>query len=281
MPNTTHPEWIEKVKAIARAAAEIIADIYHRQVPLNIQIKSDNSPLTIADMQSDAYIREQLALLTPHIPIVTEETQGTLTLPQAPSALFWLVDPLDGTKEFINRSGEFTVNIALIAGYQAILGVVALPLTQACYWAEKDKGAYFQERENAPIHLSVNTKPKNSVTIAISRSHCNEPEYTQFIEHAQSWGKEVKLLKAGSALKICLVAHGLADLYPRFGPTHAWDTAAGHIILTEAKGCLVDLTGTPLHYGQKNTFENPSFIAASPYYLTKTLALVFSSQRQL
>jgi 3'(2'), 5'-bisphosphate nucleotidase len=151
-----------------------------------------------------------------------------------------------------------------------VLGVVAVPLTQNCYWGEKHKGSYFQEKEAEPIPLSVNMTP-GPLTIAISRSHCFEPEYKQFIEQAQQWNKKVNLLKVGSALKICLVAHGLADLYPRFGPTSGWDTAAGHIVLNEANGYLVDLKGEPLRYGQNATLENPPFIATTPYYLPKVL----------
>jgi 3'(2'), 5'-bisphosphate nucleotidase len=271
LKNTPHPEWIENIKAIAKTASEIVADIYHNKKELSIKLKADDSPFTTADLASDQYIRQALKRLTPDIPVISEEMESTLQFPQPPESIFWLVDPLDGTKEFIHRTGEFTVNIALIMGHQAILGVVEVPLKQERYWAEKNKGSYFQKKEEKPTRLSVNMTPSTALTIAISRSHCFEPEYTQFINLAQQWSKEVNLLKVGSALKICLVAQGLADLYPRFGPTSGWDTAAGHIILNEANGYLVDLQGQPLRYGQNATLENPPFIATTPYYLPKVL----------
>ena len=272
LKNIPHPEWIENVKAIGQKAGGIVGDIYHAKNELSIELKADNSPFTTADLASDKYIRQALAQLTPDIPVISEEMQAALTFPQPAKTAFWLVDPLDGTKEFIHRTGEFTVNIALIVEYQPVLGVVAVPLTQDCYWGEVHKGSYFLGHGAAETtRLCINTKPGTPLTIAISRSHCIEPEYTQFIEQARRWNKEVNLLEAGSALKICLVAHGLADLYPRFGPTSAWDTAAGHIILNEAKGHLLDLKGQPLRYGQNATLENPPFIATTPYYLPKIL----------
>ena len=277
LKNTVHPEWIEHTKSIAQAASDIVADIYHSQKELSVKLKPDNSPFTTADIASDRYIRQQLALLTPHIPVISEEMLDALTFPQSAETAFWLVDPLDGTKEFIHRTGEFSVNIALVMGHQAVLGVVAVPLTQDCYWGQIQKGSYFAGPSKEPCRLFVNKTPGTSLTIAFSRSHCFEPEYTQFIAQARSWHKDIKLLKVGSALKICLVAHGLADLYPRFGPTSAWDTAAGHIILNEAKGCLVDLNGAPLRYGQNATLINPPFIATTPYYLSKVLSGVNNS----
>lgn len=266
-----HPDWIEKIKAIAENAGKMVADIYHAKKELSIELKADRSPLTNADLASDRYIRQALAQLTPDIPVISEEMHSALQFPQPTETAFWLVDPLDGTKEFIHRTGEFTVNIALIVGHQAVLGVVAVPLTQDCYWGEIHKGSYFQGKGEKPRRLFVNKKTGTTLTIAISRSHCFEPEYTQFIERARTWNKEVKLLKVGSALKICLVAHGLADLYPRFGPTSGWDTAAGHIILNEAQGYLIDLRGHPLQYGANATLENPPFIATTAYYLPKIM----------
>jgi 3'(2'), 5'-bisphosphate nucleotidase len=270
LKDTPPPEWIENIKAIAKTAAEIVADIYHTHKKLSIERKSDNSPRTNADLASDRYIRQALSQFTPKIPIISEELHSALQFPQPSETVFWLIDPLDGTKEFIHRTGEFSVNIALIMEQQPILGVVVLPLQQSCYWGEKHQGSYFQAKGIEATRLSVNMTP-GPLTIAISRSHCFEPEYKHFIEKAHQWNNEVKLLKVGSALKICLVAHGLADLYPRFGPTSAWDTAAGHIILNEANGYLVDLKGQALKYGQNATLENPPFIATTPYYLSKVL----------
>ncbi|MEY3182783.1 MAG: hypothetical protein RLZ35_768 [Pseudomonadota bacterium] len=265
-----HPEWVEKVKIIATNAAEIVADVYHTQRELFIQLKSDNSPLTIADTASDHYIRSQLRLLTPHIPIISEEMVSELSFPQPPETLFWLVDPLDGTKEFIERTGEFSVNIALIQAHRPVLGVVAVPLKQACYWGEKQKGSYFQAGNALPNRLIVNIASETPLTIAISRFHCIEPDYAAFIEKAKQWNASLRLLEIGSALKICLVAQGLADIYPRFGPTSAWDTAAGQLILEEANGHLVDLSnGMPLKYGNKTSLLNPPFIATTTYYLEK------------
>lgn len=297
------PDFIDSVLAIGSTAATAITEIYNSGTAVEVQLKADRSPLTIADLTAHRIIESGLKQLTPGIPIISEEGQLTETLPMPADQFFWLVDPLDGTKEFIRRTGEFTVNIALIYQHQPVLGVVIAPMLQSHYWGVLGKGAYFTEGSQAFQALSnsrapkdllsqtksksinqskpqatrmrVNNTPTDPIKVAISRSHNTGKIWETFLQTLEAtYPNRIELIYCGSALKICLVARGVADVYPRLGPTGAWDTAAGHIILKEACGVLTDLAGRELLYGAGDKLLNPQFLATNPYYQEAFLTLL-------
>jgi len=242
----------------AGAAGRMILSIYRSGT--TARIKSDSSPVTDADEAAETIILAALERLTPDIPIIAEERVAAGRIP-AVGPVFWLVDPLDGTKEFISGNGEFTVNIALVRNGEPILGIVLAPAIGRMFWGIRSKGAFeraWNETETAstvgrPLH--VRCVPDVGLTVVASRSH-RDPETEQLIA-----GLRVADFKAaGSSLKFCLVAGGEADYYPRTGRTMEWDTAAGHAVLAAAGGSVTRLDGTPFLYG-KPDFSNPGFIA--------------------
>ena len=261
---------------IARAASVEILKIYHSQT-FDIQLKSDNSPVTAADLAANAVITEGLQKLSPRLPIISEETAEIPFSERTTFDYFWLVDPLDGTKEFIKRNGEFTVNIALIHRTQAILGVVFVPITEGCYFAVKGFGSFqlvknFEangwnvlktDTENAAQNDNFKTiccdkfhLTDTHLRIPVSRSHLSEATKT-WLEQFD----DPILTPKGSALKLAMLAAGEFDLYPRIGLTGEWDTAAAQIIIEEAGGSLVDFDSRkPLVYNKKSLL-NPDFIA--------------------
>ena len=216
------------------------------------QLKADKSPVTDADLAANAFIVEGLARLTPGIPIVSEE--GDKTLP-AGAELFWLVDPLDGTKSFIRRKPTFTVNIGLIHKGKAVLGAIDVPAQKTAYWGDLQNGAFRLQQGGNPERIRTRPAPAEGLTAIISHSH-STPETDAYLQthpiHA--------VTSAASSLKFCRVAEGTADLYPRFGPTMEWDTAAGHAILNAAGGRLVQPDGSAFLYGKKG-FKNGNFVA--------------------
>jgi len=242
-------DLLDAVKKIAEEAGQAILDIYH-QDDFNIESKSDQSPLTQADLASHNIINQALKKLTPEIPILSEEgarLEGDIDT-------FWCVDPLDGTKEFIKRNGEFTVNIALIADHLPVLGVVHIPVSNGTYMGMKGCGAK-KIKDHQIYNLSIqNNKMKQSPIFAVSRSHLNQATQ-DFIKLYQA-----KTISAGSSLKLTMLAEGLADAYPRFGPTSLWDMAAGHAILKETGGEIFTLDYQPLVYNV-NKILNPDLIA--------------------
>jgi 3'(2'), 5'-bisphosphate nucleotidase len=220
-------------------------------------MKEDRSPVTAADGAGEEVILAALAKLTPDIPIVAEESVAAGRIPEVGDGPFWLVDPLDGTKEFISKNGEFTVNIALIQGQEPVLGVVLAPALGKVWWGARGLGATARDgTSSAPRPITVRTKPASLVAVA-SRSHA-DPETEAFLDAAGV----AERISAGSSLKFCLVAEGKADLYPRFGRTMEWDTAAGHAVLSAAGGRVTTRDGAPFVY-RKPGFENPDFIARS------------------
>ncbi|GAB1391895.1 3'(2'),5'-bisphosphate nucleotidase CysQ [Rhodocyclaceae bacterium] len=216
--------------------------------------KGDGSPVTLADERAEALIVARLAAVAPGIPVVAEEAAAAGKNTTA-GELFWLVDPLDGTKEFINRNGEFTINIALVSRGIPIAGVVSAPALGKIFAGAAGTGAFIEDaRGRHPIACRV--PPAEGLTVVSSRSHGDAGKLEEFL----SGRKVASNVGAGSSLKFCLVATGEADLYPRFGRTMEWDTAAGHAVLLAAGGTVSDLAGAPLSYG-KPGFENPHFIA--------------------
>ena len=237
----------------ARAAGEAI--MAHYDDPGVIREKADRSPVTVADEAAEELIVAALAGLTPDIPIIAEEQVERGRIPSVTGGAFWLVDPLDGTKEFLSRNGEFTVNIALIAENAPRLGVVYLPARDLLYFAWGPDEAFVEDDGSGAQAIAARPLPDRGLIVAASRSHGN-PRTEAYIGSLDV----ARLTTAGSALKFCLIAAGEADLYPRFGRTMEWDTAAGHAVLAAAGGSVQTLEGDELVYG-KADFANPDFIA--------------------
>lgn len=252
-------KYLAIAKEAALAAGETINQIYNNE-SFDIEIKTDNSPLTKADKQANEIIKKHL--LSTNFPILSEEGKLVSYIERKKWNKFWMVDPLDGTKEFIKRNGEFTVNVALIEKGIPILGVVYCPVKKWLYYADKTNGSYKETEEDGAkklIKLPINYNKEKLIVVG-SRSH-SSPETESFIENLKKQtNKEIEFISMGSSLKICLVAEGLADIYPRLAPTMEWDTAAAHAIAIYS-GCHVfDFNmNTPLVYNKENLL-NPHFI---------------------
>ncbi len=248
--------FVKQVSNIAVRAGVEIMKIY--ETDFSVQTKSDNSPVTQADkLAEDLILRSIREGLTDKMPIVSEEAASDGNTPEVLGNAFWLIDPLDGTKEFINKNDEFTVNIALIENGKPVMGVVHLPASKTTYSASA-AGAFVIRGDEPSQQITCNPAGTEPLTAVVSRSH-RSPEVDEYLKDF-SIGKETS---AGSSLKFCLIAEGSADLYPRFGRTMEWDTAAGHAILKFAGGQVYNLDGSELMYG-KADHENPHFIAAGP-----------------
>ena len=238
---------IQDVVAIAKEAGGAIMQIYSQD--FEVEYKQDNSPLTIADKKANDIIENGLNQLPVNLPILSEEGKDIPYEERKHWEYFWLVDPLDGTKEFVKKNGEFTVNIALIYKDTPVLGVVYAPAFDVCYWAKKNEGA-FKDGQKLPLKIVVQ---RNTYKIVVSRSHMSS-ETQEFID-AIDTSKEKELISIGSSLKICLVAEGEADIYPRLGPTMEWDTGAAHAIVNESNKRLQQYTNnkfTSHTYNKKN-----------------------------
>jgi 3'(2'), 5'-bisphosphate nucleotidase len=217
---------IQDVVSIAKEAGNAIMQVYKQD--FDVEYKQDSSPLTLADKEANVIIENGLNRLSVNFPILSEEGKETPYEDRKYWEYFWLVDPLDGTKEFVKKNGEFTVNIALIYKDTPVLGVVYAPALNVCYWAKQDEGAFKDEKK-----LPLKTKnQRNTYKIVTSRSHMSNE--TQAFIDAIDTDKEKELISIGSSLKICLVAEGEADIYPRLGPTMEWDTGAAHAVVNEA-----------------------------------------------
>ena len=246
----TRADLLERLLPVARAAGEEILRVY--ATDFEVRDKSDASPVTEADERAEALILPELAALTPDVPIVSEEAAASGAVPEAGSR-FWLVDPLDGTKEFVNRNGEFTVNIALVEEGRPVLGVVFVPARDRLYAGAVGFGAFVEDGGRQAIECR--RPPAEGLTVVSSRSHGDAAALAAFLD-GRSVAAEVT---AGSSLKFCLVAAGDADLYPRLGRTMEWDTAAGHAVVSAAGGRVSAVGGGELGYG-KPGFENPHFV---------------------
>lgn len=251
---TEYANWIPQLVALAHKAGEAIMEIY--ATDFETETKSDDSPVTAADLAAEAVIEAGLTELAPDIPLIAEEAASAGRLPDISGGRFWLVDPLDGTREFVNRNGEFTVNIGLIVDGAPVLGVVHAPALNLTFTGLAGVGATVSRDGGPATAISVRPVPADGVTIVASRRH-GDPEAIDKLLR----GHPVADRKtAGSSLKFCLVAEGEADIYPRFGRTMEWDTAAGHAVLTGAGGQVTDQHGAPLAYGKPGV-DNPPFIA--------------------
>ncbi|HAS22476.1 3'(2'),5'-bisphosphate nucleotidase CysQ [Idiomarina loihiensis] len=242
---------LKEVKEIAREAGAAIMDIY-RSDDFDVQKKADDSPLTKADLAAHNIICDGLRALDIQYPVISEESSNISWAQRKHWCRYWLVDPLDGTKEFIKRNDEFTVNIALIEKGVPILGVVYAPALNAMYTGERDRGAFLNDKV-----ISVASRKSETLRVVGSRSHPSQ-ETTDWLD---ALDKPYEMLGVGSSLKFCLVAEGKADIYPRLGPTSEWDTAAAHAVLGAAGGEVTTVAGAPLLYNQKEDYLNPHFIA--------------------
>lgn len=248
--------FLAAVVQVAKRAGDAVMPIYLRpRAEVATQNKHDGSPLSEADLLAHRLILADLAALAPQLPCLSEESA---VIPYAERALwdsFWLIDPIDGTKEFLAQNGDFTVNIALIHQHRTILGVVYAPATQSCYFAAEGLGAFSQMAAAAALPLAVRPVPLVP-TIAVSRRH-GKPELNELL----SIYPEHHVCHRGSSVKFCLIAAGEVDAYPRRAPTSEWDTAAAQCVLEQAGGHVVDFTGSALRYNTRDTLLNPYFVA--------------------
>ena len=241
---------VDAVVAIVREAGAAILAVARRGA--RVRAKADRSPVTDADEAANRLIVARLSALAPDLPVVAEESFDGAA-PPAPR--FWLVDPLDGTREFVAGRGEYTVNVALIAGGRPVLGVVGIPARGVCYGGAAGEGAWREGAGGPRQPVAARAAPRAGPVALASRSH-RDRETDRWLARAGA----AATIRAGSSLKFCLIAEGAADLYPRFGRTMEWDTAAGHAVLAAAGGTVRTPDGAPLAYGKRG-FENPPFIA--------------------
>jgi 3'(2'), 5'-bisphosphate nucleotidase len=241
--------------AIARDAGRAILEVYGR-AEFAVARKSDDSPLTEADQAAHAIIADALAQLDDDMPVLSEESQPAEVATRRSWRRYWLVDPLDGTKEFVKRNGEFTVNIALVDDTRAVLGAVYAPVLDRLYSGAVGLGAWRADAGGPSEPIAVRATAELPLRVVGSRSHPT-PELAQYLAALPPH----QITDMGSSLKICLVAEGSADVYPRLGPTSEWDTAAAQAILESAGGRMIDLAGRPLRYNSKDDLLNPNFVA--------------------
>jgi 3'(2'), 5'-bisphosphate nucleotidase len=258
------PALLPEVIRIAIEAGKAILEVY--QGEFSVTRKPDASPVTAADLAAHDVIEKGLNALPERLPVLSEESVLAPYFVRQQWQHYWLVDPLDGTREFIKRNGEFTVNIALIHEGISILGVVYAPVTGDLYYAAQGIGAFHRVNDSEPRQIQARPLALPHITIAGSRSH-SQARMQPFMDKLSRNYSPPEVISIGSSLKICLVAEGRADIYPRLGLTSEWDTAAGQCVLEQAGGRLVDMTGKPLIYNSKESLLNPEFFAcgATPH----------------
>lgn len=261
-PARLPPRNMTAVRQIAEQAGAEILNVYNQSAELVVDYKSDDSPLCEADRRAHQLICRELARLTPELPVLSEESDAVSFATRSGWPRYWLVDPLDGTKEFIGRNGEFTVNIALIESGTPVAGVVHVPVTGVTYCGDGEVAVRYGAADDAQgvklagASMQGNPNPR----VVASRNHRGE-QVDGLIELLEQTLGKTDVVSMGSSLKMCLLAEGKADLYPRLAPTCEWDTAAAHAVLRTAGGEIVDLQWRPLRYNQKDSLLNPFFIA--------------------
>ena len=246
-------DFVEPIVALAGEAGDRILEVY--ATDFDVQSKADESPLTQADLASHKVIAAGLDKLTPDIPVISEEEGLPPFSQRGQWDRYWLVDPLDGTKEFVNRNGEFTVNIALIKDHRPVLGVVRVPVLQKTYIGCEGHGAEVRDNDGAVREIQVSAASRTPPCVVGSRSH-RGASLDAYLDKLGDYD----LVPMGSSLKFCVVAEGTADVYPRLGPTSEWDTAAAQAVVEQAGGSVVKLDGKPLSYNAKEDILNPWFI---------------------
>ncbi|MEJ2453093.1 MAG: 3'(2'),5'-bisphosphate nucleotidase CysQ [Candidatus Thiodiazotropha sp.] len=249
----TLPLPLDDLLQLAREAGDAILEIYNTD--FEVERKQDNSPLTEADLASHRTIVSALERLTPEIPLLSEESASIPFETRSGWSRYWLIDPLDGTKEFVKRNGEFTVNIALIEADRPTVGVVYAPVLDRLYYGTLDDGAWRQDGDGAARPIQVVARRRQPARVAGSRSHAG----ASLQRYLDNLGAH-ELVSMGSSLKLCLVAEGEADLYPRLGPTSEWDTAAAQAVVEAAGGRVTTLDMQPLRYNTKDSLLNPQFL---------------------
>ena len=249
-------DLLEQVGDIAKRAGQEIMKVY--ETDFQVEEKADSSPVTEADKRAEELILRSISMgITDKYPIIGEEAFASGDAPAIGEDPFWLVDPLDGTKEFVSRNGEFTVNIAIIDNGRPVMGVIHAPVSGQTYWGAAT-GVFAQTGDEDERVIACREAPADGLVAMVSRSH-RGPNMETFLENYTIASET----SAGSSFKFCRIAEGQADIYPRLGRTMEWDTAAGHAILNFAGGSITDLDGNPLQY-RKPGFENPHFIAQGP-----------------
>ena len=246
-------QWINPLVELAQEAGRSILEVY--DTDFDVQQKDDQSPLTKADLASNDVIIAGLRELTPDIPIISEEVGLHEFEERREWNRYWLIDPLDGTKEFVSRNGEFTVNIALIREHVPVHGIVHVPVTQVTYIGCEGAGAERRETDQEPCPIRVGKESQSPVRVVGSRSHLGD-SLNRFLDNLGDY----EMLPMGSSLKFCRVAEGGADIYPRLGPTSEWDTAAAQAVVEQAGGQVLELDGKPLAYNMKADILNPHFL---------------------
>ena len=248
---------LDPATVIAQEAGELILKIYSTK--FNVEEKDDMSPLTLADTTSHQYITHCLQELTPEIPIISEESGMPDYDERKKWDVYWLIDPLDGTKEFVKKNGEFTVNIALIINNKPVLGVVDVPAKKHTYVGCKNFGAEVRVKDQKISQIHVAKHSQNPIRVAGSRSHAGT-SLNVFLKKLNNY----KIISMGSSLKFCLIAEGSADIYPRLSPTSEWDTAAAQAIVEQSGGKVITLDGKSLQYNKKEDILNPHFLVIGP-----------------
>ncbi|MGH1426905.1 MAG: 3'(2'),5'-bisphosphate nucleotidase CysQ [Arenicella sp.] len=249
--------YLDTVIDIAHDAGELILAVYRDG--FDVEMKGDGTPLTIADQRSHNLICSRLLELTPDIPILSEESDHIAYEDRCRWRSYWLVDPLDGTKEFVKKSGEFTVNIALMHENQPVLGVVHTPVKEWTHWGVHARGAWKQIGHGEKQRIQAKPYTGGNVTVVASKSH-GQDKLEQFLNNVERQEGSYDVTNMGSALKICLVAEGIGDIYPRLGLTSEWDTASADVIIREAGGHIIQVDGKPVIYNKPNLL-NPFFLA--------------------
>lgn len=252
---------LDHILAIALDAGKAVMEVYNNST-VSVEFKQDQSPLTLADRLSNEIISDRLVKMDSSIPVLSEESEGVPYERRKEWERFWLVDPLDGTKEFIKRNGEFTVNIALVHDGSPVLGVIYAPVKSTLYYASRGDGAFRVDSSGTKTKLRVTErKPGGDLVVVSSRSHKTEA-LARFMAQLDTCCEGVSEVSVGSSLKFCLVAEGRAHIYPRLGPTMEWDTSAGQMIVEEAGGRVMDIkTMSALRYNKESLLNN-HFIAS-------------------
>lgn len=255
MSDAPNHSLLHEIGLLARRAGEAIMTVYRED--FDVEVKDDCSPLTAADLAAQKVIADGLAQLDPVLPVVSEEASQLPWEQRRQWSRYWLVDPLDGTREFVKRNGEFTVNIALIEQGEPVMGVVLAPVTEELFAAARGHGAWWQVQADAEWERISVRELANPPIVAGSRSHGGMAETVL----RRLLGDDYQMQPLGSSLKFCLLARGAADIYLRRGPTSEWDTGAAQCVLEEAGGAVLDLAGKPLRYNRGESLINPEFLA--------------------
>ncbi|MDH3689691.1 MAG: 3'(2'),5'-bisphosphate nucleotidase CysQ, partial [Gammaproteobacteria bacterium] len=254
---------MESVIELAGQAGDRILEIYDSE--FEVEQKADQSPLTLADKAAHDLIVSRLREITPELPVLSEEGAGIEYAERARWQRYWLIDPLDGTREFVNRNGEFTVNIGLIEGDAPVMGVVHTPVKGIHHWAVQGHGAYRRNSDGVDHKIEVRPYHGGRAKVVASRSHARGSALAEFTTRLEQREGPYDTINMGSALKLCLIAEGAGDVYPRLGPTSEWDTAAAQCVVEEAGGQVTDCKGSRLVYN-KPSLLNPWFIVSGNSY---------------